>query len=266
MKKQKRSAWSSTKIALVFFAFLAFVVGVSLIIKIITVVRVSQFDNSKRFTLSVSNGKNIEVISINPVSKDLVVFKLSENMSFSEAGRFLEIPIDGYISSDSLDLDQKISSLFFNSLLKLNSTKTNLTIIDLLKLTIITGTIPENSINLIKVGKEGRLTSDNIVGNFVNDFLIEKDHQTIRVINGTDITGLGNRLARLITNMGGNVILVMTEDNPKKKSTITYLNEKTYTIERLQKILGYEVIKETSNTMSDITITIGEDKADSSPF
>ncbi|KKQ29054.1 MAG: hypothetical protein US43_C0009G0001, partial [Candidatus Levybacteria bacterium GW2011_GWA1_37_16] len=104
------------------------------------------------------------------------------------------------------------------------------------------------------------------VGRLASDTSIEKDHQTIRIINGTEVIGLGNRLARLITNMGGDVIIVATSDSLIKKSSILYIDKKTYTVERLQKVLGYEVAKEENNAISDITIVIGEDKLNSLPF
>jgi hypothetical protein len=265
--KQKKSASSNTKIAVIFFVILAFFVGISLIVKIIIVIRAGQYDSSKRFTLSITNGREVEAISINPISKNIEIFKLNNhNVKSTEVGRLLKIPIDGYIESSLLDLNQKISPLFLNAIFKYNSLKTNLTIIDFLKLVMLARTIPENSVNITMVKDADGLISDKVIDNLVSDPLIERDHQTVRIINGTDVVGFGNRLARLITNMGGNVILVVTENNPIKKSTIEYIDKKTYTVERLQKILGYETIKKTKNVMSDVTITIGEDKINSAPF
>jgi len=264
--KQKKSAQSNTKIAIVFFAFLAFIVGISIIFKLITVVRAGQFDSSKRFTLTITNGKNIEVISLSPDSKEISVFKLNDSVKFAEVGRFLEIPIDGFIVQNSLDLNQKVDSLFVKTILNYNKLKTNLTIIDLLKLTMLARTIPESSVNVKMVGDVNGLELDKAVGRLASDTSIEKDHQTIRIINGTEVIGLGNRLARLITNMGGDVIIVATSDSLIKKSSILYIDKKTYTVERLQKVLGYEVAKEENNAISDITIVIGEDKLNSLPF
>ena len=266
MRKQKESALSNTKIAIVFFAFLAFIVGISLIFKFTTLLRNGQFDDSRSFTLSITNGKNTQVVALSPDFKSITIFKLNGDIKSEEAGRLLEIPIDGIISSDSLDLNQKINSLFFKAIINYNKLKTKLTIIDFLRIIIFARTVPESSINIVIVGDGGELGSNGIVGNLVNDSSIENDHKTIQVINGTGVNGLGNRLAKLITNMGGNVILVVTENNPIKKSMITYIDKKTYTVERLQKVLGYRAIKEPNNTMSDITIIIGEDSVNSAPF
>lgn len=266
MVKPKKSAFSNTKIALVFFAFLAFIAGISLIFKVIAVVGASRFDDSKRFTLAIANNRNIEIASLSSNPKNVTVFQLNNLMSPAEAGRFLKIPIDGFISFDLLDLNQKMDSLFAKAIFNYKSLKTNLTIIDLLRLAISARTIPESAINIRKVGGISGSASEGNLSYLVNDILIEKDHQAIQVVNATGVSGLGNRLARLITNMGGNVIIVATENSHQKKSAILYIDKKTYTVERLQKVLGYEAIRKADNAISDITIIIGEDKLNNLPF
>lgn len=267
MKQKKEQAISNTKIAIVFFAFLAFIIATSLIFKTVLVIKAGQFDESKRFTLSVSNNKRTEVVSFSPSAKSIAVFKLPKSIQQDAAGRLLEVPIDGFITLNSLDLDQKVSLLFLSSILKYNSLKTNLTAIDLLKLFAFARTVSDSSVNIKSISQDlNSAEVDKIVGRLAHDELIEKDNETIQIINGTDIGGFGNRLARFITNMGGNVIIVATSDRTQKKSTISYIDKKTYTVEKLSKILGYDVIRISDNAISDITITIGEDKASFSPF
>jgi len=266
MTKQKASALRNTKIAIVFFVFLAFIVGLSVTFKIVGIIKDGQFDSSKRFNLAITNGRNIEVMSFSN-SKNIAVFKLDKNIKLFEAGRILEVPIDGFIDLSTLDLNQKINSLFLKSILNYQTLKTNLTIIDLLKLFAFSSRVAQSDVTTKTIGYEAfGIATDKIVSRLVADEFIEKDNQTIQIINGTNIGGLGNRLARLITNMGGNVIIVATSDMPKKMSTISYIDEKSYTVEKLNKILGYELVLEADNAISDITITIGEDKAVSSPF
>lgn len=266
MVKQKKSAISNTKIAIAFFVFLAFIVGISLILKVITLIGAGQFDDARRFTLTIANNHNIEVISLSPSLKNITVFKLNDGIKPAEAGKQLAIPIDGFITQNSLDLNQKTDSLFIKAILNYNKLETNLTIIDIVRLVMFARAIPESSIDVKLVGNTSGLELDKIIGRLVSDDLIEKDRQTIQIINATAITGLGNRLAKLITNMGGDVIIVATSDSLKKESNISYIDKKTYTIGRLQKVLGYEVVKETENAISDITIVIGEDRLDSNPF
>lgn len=266
MIKQKEPKFSNARIAVVFFVFLAFVIGISIVLKVVSVVRAGQFDASKRFTIAISNGHNVEVMSLSSGLKDIVIFKLNDSVKPAEAGRLLEIPVDGFIALNSLDLNQKVSSLFVKTIFSFSNLKTNLTIIDLAKLAMLARTIPENSVTVKTVRETSAFDSDKIVGRLVVDTLVEKDRQTIQIINRTDVGGLGNRLAKFVTNMGGNVIIVATGNSPAKKSTISYIDKKTYTVDRLQKVLGYEVRREANNAISDITIAIGGDGINDLPF
>ena len=264
--KQKKKVISNTKIAIIFFIILLFFAGLSLTFKLILVLREGKFDDGRRFTLSVSNSKNFEVISLSPSLKNIIIFRLP-SMKSNEAVRLLEIPIEGFVISDSLDLNQKVDSVFLKSILNYNNLKTNFTLIDLLRIFAFVWTVPESNVNIRNITPDldtGRI--DKIVGSLASDELIGKEGKTIQIINGTNIGGLGNRLARLISNMGGNVIIVATSDTTKKRSKISYIGEKSYTVEKLNKVLGYELVLEIDNAISDVTIVIGEDKANSSPF
>ncbi|MBI4089754.1 MAG: LytR C-terminal domain-containing protein [Candidatus Levybacteria bacterium] len=267
MTKKKKVKYSNTKIAIVFFVLLAVIIGISLLFKLVLIVRQGQFDASKRFTLSVSNNKNLEVISLSPSTKSIVVFKLNKNIALFKAAQFLEIPIDGRIIANSLDLNQKISLLFLRAILNYKDMQTNLTIIDLLKLLFFARSVPESDVNIKNIPQDlSGENIDKIVRRMISDEFIEKDNQTIQIINGTKVQGLGNRLARLVTNMGGDVIIVATSNSPKNKSSISYIDKKSYTIERLSKVLGMEAIKSAEFAIADITIIIGEDKANPSIF
>lgn len=266
MTKQKDSRFKNTKIAIVFFALLAFFVGLSLIFKIVLVVRAGQFDDSRRFNLTVLDNKTLKALSLSGASNSIAVFNLDRSIGADFAGKFLKIPIDGFIYSPFL-LPEKIDSLFFKALFNYREFKTNLTIIDLIKLLVFSKTISSNAVVVQDIQKDiNSLELDRIVGRQAADELIEKDNQTIQIINGTDIAGLGNRLARLVTNMGGDVIIVATEDRPRKLSIITYNDQKTYTVTRLGKVLGYPAVRKENSSISDITIIIGEDKVSSAPF
>ena len=267
MTKQKESGLRNTKIAIIFFIILLFFVSLSLVFKMVLIVRAGQFDGSKRFNLAISDNKNFKVMSLLGSAKTITIFNLNGNIGSYGAGQLLEIPIDGFIISSSLDLKHKPDSLFLNSILNTKTLQTNLTILDFLKLLVFSKTVSPSDINTKNISEDLIPSElDKIVSRLVSDEFIEKDNQTIQIINGTDIGGLGNRLARLITNMGGDVIIVATSNSPKKTSTISYIDQKTYTVERLQKVLGYPAVRQVSNAISDITIIIGEDKVNSAPF
>ena len=259
-KKKNLKKKSNTKIAILFVAFVILIVAISLISKFVLIVRQSQFDDQKRFTLTVSNTENIEVISFSPIGRSISRLKLSENLDSKTLGKFLAIPIDGFILGNFLEIDQKADSLLLKMILNYSKLETNLTIVDILKLFAFAKRLPESGVYERLISQDLSTSDiDSIVGRLVNDELIEKDRKTIQIINTTSVAGLGNRLARLITNMGGDVILVATEDSTQKSSTISYIDNKNYTVEKLSKILNFKTINVPSKGIADITIVIGED-------
>ena len=166
-----------------------------------------------------------------------------------------------------MDLDQRLDSLLPKMIFSYKKLDTDLTIVDLIKLFVFTKSLNDREIEERFVSEDmSEIEIDNLVGRFFRDDLIEKEGKKIQIINSTDVSGLGNRLARLVTNMGGDVILVATGDSPQKSSEITYIEDKNYTVERLSKILGFNTVETTQRTIADIIITIGEDSLNSVSF
>lgn len=272
-KKRRPSKGGNTKVAVVFIAFVLFIISISLAVKLIAILVQSQFDDSKRFTITVSSKKDIEVIVFSPgsaksgrISSSLLRLKLAGNLD-KPIGQFLAIPIDGSIKGEFLDLDQRIDSLISGMVFNYNKLQTNLTIVDCIKLFIFARSLPEREIytrNVPQNLEPGEI--DKIVARSISDDKIKLDGRTIQIINGTNISGLGNRLARLITNIGGDVIIVATANNEQMFSEISYIDDKNYTVERLSKILGFKTTKVLGKKIADIVITIGEDSIYSLTF
>lgn len=107
---------------------------------------------------------------------------------------------------------------------------------------------------------------DTILSRIFTDSIIEEENQDIEIINSTEVSGLANRLARLITNMGGNVVSITTSKNPSNTSKILVSNKKKYTSERLHAILGFGVEEGQTQAIADVIIVIGKDKLSSLPF
>ena len=70
---------------------------------------------------------------------------------------------------------------------------------------------------------------------------------------------MGNKIARLIGNLGGNVILVDSSKETESKSKIVYKND-SYTVRKISKILGVPAEKKEMNSISDVIVIIGKDK------
>lgn len=266
-KKKDLNKNNTTKFALVFIAIVVFIIVISLIVKTVFIIKQSKFDDSKRINISIYDNKNSKVISIAGYERAIGVLNIEQKIDQSQISRYLGIPIDAFIKAEGFDINQETDSLFLNSLFHFSQLKTNLTIIDLARLFIFAKITPKRETSMERISKDLTLENiDNIVGKLLKDDKIEKEKQTVRIINATDVAGLGNRLARFITNMGANVIIVTTSDMTQKDSTISYESKKTFTVEKLTEVLGFKTTEATGKNIADITITIGEDKVSHLPF
>lgn len=264
-KKRNLKKDNNAKVAIIFVGFVISIVLISLILKFVVVLSQSQF-NSKRFTMTVSNNKGLEVLSFSPTTHTMSILKLDKNINVP-LRQFLAIPIDGFIKEDSLDINQNADALFPKMIFNYKKLNTNLTIVDLIKLFIFARNLSESEIDERFISKDLTVREiDSLTGRLFNDEIIEKEGKKIQIINGTDVLGLGNRLARLIANMGGDVIIVANADSAQKTSKISYIDDKSYTVEKLSKVLGFSPAQTRDRTIADITITIGQDNLNSLPF
>ena len=81
------------------------------------------------------------------------------------------------------------------------------------------------------------LTIATIVSTALTDQDISSENITIQVINATNVTGLAQRLGRVLTNLGADVVDVSSAQNNQAKSTIMYFGNDSYTLDWLQKYL-----------------------------
>lgn len=262
MKRKKKldSGLNSTKVAIIFFAFVFIVILVSLIFKGVFILSKSRFDSDNRFTISVSNDKDLKIISFSPKSQSISVLKIEGEIRTLNINRFLAIVIDSEVKSSLNIQDFRVPDLMFQFLLNYKSIRTNLTIVDVLRLYLFSKTLPINYIYDKKISTlQDASTLDKIISPLFSEELIEKENVSIKIVNGTGVTGLGNRLGRLISNMGGNVIIIASADSTENSSRILYFGKKTYTVEKISKILGFKLNKLDKKAIADIVIVIGKD-------
>lgn len=270
--------------AFIFCLLVFFLVVISIISKLILFIADSSFDGKHNFTVMLyeSDIKNQNaqsktmIVSFAPDIQSISVLEVRGDTKQSDLGKTLEIPIDGtmiFSHGDNFFNGQrdKIESMLQKAIFKRQDVNTKLTIIDLARLWFFTRSIPEQSIvsKELVLSPEGASPSeeliDKISSQFFVDYTLSTEKVSIQIINGTDVLGLGNRLARLVSNMGGNVVSVSTADKGLDTSEILYL-ENTYTLNRLSKILGFKTSKMTEMAISDITIKIGKDSLSSLVF
>ena len=266
-KKKVKVEKHNTRIAILFVIFVCAIILISIVLKTIQLLRQSKFDGSNRFTISVSNDKNLEVVSFSPNKHSISILKLDKDIKNLKLGQFLKIPIDGFVRASFLKTDKDVASLMSSVFFGFKDVKTNLNFVDILRLILASRTTPANNLLVYDITssmEEQKVYK--IVEKLFKDDEIEKENQTVEIINTTQVLGLGGRLARFITNMGGNVIQVSTENNSQKKSIILYNGKKSYTVDRLSKALGFLTSKMSQQSIADITIVIGEDSKEHLSF
>jgi hypothetical protein len=119
-----------------------------------------------------------------------------------------------------------------------------------------------STISLQNPGPEDATT----ITNSLTDQEIADENISMEVINATNITGFGQRLSRVLTNMGANIVDVSTAQNTQKRTTIEYFGDKSYTVSRLEKLLGVTATEITTQPIANIVITIGTDKSHTTEF
>lgn len=260
MRLKNKPSLSNIKIAIIFFALVFTIILISLIAKSISIVSRSLFDNTNRFTISVSSNKNREVISFSPKAQSISVLHLDKDSKNLKIASTLAIPIDAKVENLSDINGNNISSLMFNLFLNYKDIKTNLTIFDILRLYLFARTVPPNYVYVKHISLSLDSSKiDKIVSQLFSDEVIEKENANVEIINATNVAGLGNRLGRIVTNIGGNVVIVSTENKEEALSTVSYSGRKSYTVEKLSKILGFKVVKVNKKSIADIVIVIGKD-------
>lgn len=195
------------------------------------------------------------------------------------------LPIDGF-----LDFSGKYSQMEANTIVSdirknplvavsiLSDLKTDLTPFELIKLKIGLSAVRFDKIEQIDLEKSTALGKEQLADGtevlsldtvrldsmFSNmtDPTIQLEHKTIAIFNSTDHPQLAQRAARLITNIGGDVIV--TSNGQNKFKTTSVVGEKSKTLDRLKQIFGsndiiYPKDEDLVSSRAQINLFLGED-------
>lgn len=157
--------------------------------------------------------------------------------------------------------------------------KTDLTLFELMRLKMGLASVRFDKINHIDLGNEDVLMKNNLADGTeildpdiirLDSLLaassidpkIQMEHKTIAIFNSTDHPGLAQKAGRLITNIGGDVIITSNGKN-KHKLTGIY-GEKSKTLDRLKQIFNVrDTIKATDEDLvssrAQINLFLGDD-------
>src|SRR5680860_12283 len=260
MKQRGKPKKNNFKIAIIFITIIFFLIFISLLLKLIVLFKDSKFDGNHRFTVAVVKDDKTDIISLSPENKTISLLLIDGKVD--NINSFLKIPIDAFIYSSNLNISRSnIPSSFFKEMFDLNRNYSGITVIDLLRLSYFANSLPSTSIyekNASKEDDEPRISS--LIDSFFTDQRILSEKKRVQIVNGTDVSGIGNRLANVINNMGGDVILVLNSEKEESKSKIIYFGDKTYTVNKYASFLGYQTEEGRERSIADVIIIIGEDR------
>lgn len=258
MSKRKKEN-NNLKLAVSFGFLVFFIILISLVFKTFDLIKKSKFDGNNRFTVAILGEKSAELVSVSPKEGSLTNLHVEGVSDFSDLEKFW-LPIDATAKISS-PLPSNPKSYFTKLLFYLGKEETNLTVIDLVRLSFYSAGVEDKkifqeSVMLANEKEISRLSSSLFV-----DPQVLNEKVSIVITNSTDVSGLGNKLAKYIGNMGGNVILINSSQNTDNNSKIFYKRQ-SYTQRKISKILGVESEKKETGFISDLIIIIGEDKKD----
>lgn len=254
----KKQVSNNLNLAGIFIAVVVFFILLSLFFKLFFLVRESHFDGSNKYNLEIIDQKQTQIISFSPKENSISVLKLDQRV-VGDLSKNLEIPIDGIINFNKFSFDDsKLTSGILHGLLYASS-RYKITSLDILRLAFFSRKVNSGSIYIRQFQNNYTATQKyNVLYLTFKDPVIFTQNQTIEIINATDVFGLGNRLATLISVIGGNVIFVKS-DLTSKDSKILYNGNETYTEKRIRDATGFPLIKTTEKGVADVIIIIGTD-------
>jgi hypothetical protein len=254
--KKKNKETKSLGLAVYFGVLVIIIILVSVIFKAVDTIKNSKFDGKHSLSVAVIEPDKTEIVFASPADGSISELSLPDELDIAELNS-LGIPTDAYLSGKSVENPK---TFFIKSLLHRRSIKTDLTVLDLLRLSLFSQGVSSENVKKESVSVKGDELSSEISDLF-QDPSIVSEKESIMITNSTQVAGLGNKISLYISNLGGDVVLVNSSPNVAKKSVI-YYKEESYTVDRLSKILKIAKQKKTDDSISDITIIIGEDKSE----
>jgi len=270
MKKTAHQGNKSLKTVYLYFIIVFIIIFFALILKVIAIYQQSIYDPAHLFVLAVTQQKSVkEIIAFHPETPSLSILLIQDpHINYKNLAKDYGFVTDGYIETQQqINENTDPTSVLWASVMHTVSWQSNLTILDKIRLMLFVKNVSINNKNVEKISLINQTPDLNTtIATALNDQNISSENVTIQIINAANVSGLGQRLGRVLTNMGANVVDVSTSQKIQKKSTIAYFGNETYTVDRLQKFLGIPATKFTKQTIADIIIIIGTDKINTEEF
>jgi hypothetical protein len=249
--------------------FVILLISISLLTKVFFIIKQSKFDSNHQFIVSIAQGNNVkEVLAYDPVHVSLAQIQIVSDVSQENLGKEYGIIVDGTISvRGPFPFDEDPTRRMTALLWQYHTVQTDLTFYDLLRLMVLSKRIALQNIQSEKLtSMRDQQELDQRVQLLLTDKDLVSENVTIQIINATAISGMGGRLERVISNLGGNVVAISTARQTVQKSEIQYSNDKAYSYRKLRSLLLFPTTALNTKSIADIVITIGTDSNNTKKF
>lgn len=194
------------------------------------------------------------------------------------AQEFFATPVEGWVKLPKGQLEIKNREVAKREIAKLlgrlmrsfggEEAKTNLTVLDKVRLWWQIRNVRFDKVTFYDLEESGVTQTpslgriDTLLGPFLADEKIQEESLKIAVLNSTGESGLGNRIGRLITNLGGEVITLGNIEGKFPTCLIKAQKEdlSKKTVQKLKKIYSCNVEgSEVLENRADLVFIVGED-------
>lgn len=254
MRRTPARAGNAFGIAVFSLSLIALLIFAALGIKIFLLIRQSSFDGKHQYSIEIKEPTATRFFVLNPDDHSIRTLLITSQISSPQYS--VGVPIDATLTSTT---DIPIVSGFGKKLLfQGKALKTSTTILDTINIFIFLYTTNTTKISSQTLSlTEDPTDIDKTLSQIFIDKTIYQEGESIAVINGTGTAGLGNKVARLFTHVGGNVVSVTTADIPTPISNISFVGNLSYTVTRISHLLHLPLVHLSNAAISDITVTLG---------
>ncbi len=268
-KKAEEKRGQSLKTLFLFCLIVFLLVVVSLSVKAFAIIKASKFDGSHRFTLALrTQEKNkVDILSFDPKNEAISSLTVKGKIDNRKIGQALATFIDGEIVSRPEAEEQKIGKKLFSLAMRFDLAKTNITFLDLVRLSYFANGVADKNITTKEIMfPQSDTQIDRLSEDFFEDPDIVAESISLEVVNATGVSGFGRRLERMLTNLGSQVISISTARKDETMTKLQYAESKSYTVEKLERILGVTAEKQEGLSISDIRVILGKHSLSTKSF
>lgn len=271
MKRKKQSTTpKSLKTFYVYSLLVLIVICIALLLRAFVLFQQSKFETNHHFTFAIlDTGSVEEVVAVSPQTSSVTIMQIQdERIPYTTLAKDYGIATDGFLESNGqFSVGEDLATVLWEAVRNNHKVSTDMTIFDFLQLLLVMKNVTTSNTTTTELTlEENKVQNNTAIARALTDPTLASESISIQIVNTTKVGGLGQRLGRVLTNKGANVVDVTSSQTPQQTSSIVYFGERSYTLDKIQDMLQFPVTNITRQPIADIVITLGEDSRNTSTF